>query len=96
VTSSALFVAAVLATVAPADIPDPAPTRPDEPVAKAFSAKQAAEYLDGVGVGWTRDRKCITCHTNMPYLMARPALPGDAGWKEVRAGFEPPDGGVRT
>ena len=86
--SSTLFVAAVLATVAPADIPEPVPTSPDEPVASAFSAKKAAEYLDGVGVGWTRDRKCITCHTNMPYLMARPALPGDVGWKEVRAFLE--------
>lgn len=72
----------------PADIPDPAPTKPTEPMAKAFSAVKASEYLDGVGVGWTRDRQCITCHTNMPYLLARPLIPGDAGWKEVRAFLE--------
>lgn len=72
----------------PADIPDPAPTKPNEPMAKAFSAAKAAEYLDGVGVGWTRDRQCITCHTNMPYMLARPLLPGDAGWKEVREFLE--------
>jgi squalene-hopene/tetraprenyl-beta-curcumene cyclase len=80
-----LVLAAVLTADKPPAIPDPGPTKPDEPVAKAFSPAKAAEYLDGVGVGWTRDRQCITCHTNLPYLLARPALPGDAGWKEVRA-----------
>lgn len=82
------LLAAAFLTAAPVDTPEPDPTRPDEPVAKAFSPRKAAEYLDGVGVGWTRDRKCITCHTNMPYLLARPLLPGDAGWKEVRAFLE--------
>ena len=62
-----------------ADIPQPAPTKPTEPVAKQFSAAKAGEYLDGVGVGWTRERKCITCHTNMPYLTARPLIKGDEG-----------------
>ena len=76
-----------LAFAAP-DVPVPEPTKPTEAMAKSFSAAKAAEYLDGVGVGWTRDRKCITCHTNMPYLMARPLLPGDAGWKEVREFLE--------
>jgi squalene-hopene/tetraprenyl-beta-curcumene cyclase len=70
-----------------ADIPKPAPTKSDEPLAKAFSAAKAGEYLDGVGIGWTRDRKCITCHTNMPYLTARPLIKGDE-WKEVRAFLE--------
>ncbi|MFO0802737.1 MAG: hypothetical protein U0791_06385 [Gemmataceae bacterium] len=74
--------------LAPFDIPDPEPTRGTEPLAAAFSKAKAAEYLDGVGVGWTRDRKCITCHTNMPYLMARPALAGSEGWKEVRTFLE--------
>ena len=74
---------------ASADIPKPAPTKADEPVAKAFSISKAGEYLDGVGVGWTRDRQCITCHTNMPYVMARPLVKtDDAGWKEVRAFLE--------
>jgi len=70
------------------DFPKPAPTKPDEPIAKQFSAENAAKYLDGVGVNWTRERECITCHTNMPYLTARPLLPGDEGWKEVRAFLE--------
>ncbi|MBX9579247.1 MAG: hypothetical protein K2X87_02975 [Gemmataceae bacterium] len=72
---------------APADAPPP-PTRADEPLAKAYSPAKAAAYLDAVGVGWTRDRACVTCHTNLPYLLARPTLPGDAGWKEVRRFFE--------
>ena len=88
-TPTPFLIAAVLATAAkPVDIPDPAPTRSDEAMARTFSPAKAAEYLDGVGVGWTRDRKCITCHTNLPYLLARPALPGDSGWKEVREFLE--------
>jgi squalene-hopene/tetraprenyl-beta-curcumene cyclase len=72
-----------------ADVPQPKPTKPDEPLAPAYSPAKAAAYLDGVGVNWTRDRKCATCHTNIPYLMARPVLRGDdAGWKEVRAFLE--------
>ncbi|HJZ60133.1 MAG TPA: prenyltransferase/squalene oxidase repeat-containing protein [Gemmataceae bacterium] len=73
---------------APPEVPQPEPTRPDEPMAAAFSPAKAAEYLDGVGVNWTRDRQCITCHTNLPYMLARPLLPGDAGWKEVRKFLE--------
>jgi squalene-hopene/tetraprenyl-beta-curcumene cyclase len=76
------------APVAAADIPKPKPTRPDEPFAREYSAENAAKYLDGVGVGWTREYKCITCHTNMPYLTARPLLKGDEGWKEVRTFLE--------
>src|SRR5438876_654365 len=84
--SPALLLA--LSVSGPADFPPPAPTRPDEPTAPAYSAAKAAEYLDGVGVIWTRDRQCITCHTNLPYMLARPLLPGDAGWKEVRKFLE--------
>lgn len=74
--------------VGAADFPQPAPTKPTEAFAKPFSYAKAGEYLDGVGVNWTRDRNCITCHTNMPYLTARPLLKGDAGWKEVRKYLE--------
>jgi squalene-hopene/tetraprenyl-beta-curcumene cyclase len=70
-----------------ADFPVPAPPKADEPVAKAWSAATAAAALDAAGVNWTRDRSCVTCHTNLPYLMARPLLKGDAGWKEVREFF---------
>lgn len=48
--------------------------RADEPLAKEFSLKKSAEFLDGVAGAWTRQHKCGACHTNYPYLMARPAL----------------------
>jgi squalene-hopene/tetraprenyl-beta-curcumene cyclase len=71
------------------DVAAPGKNRPDEPRA-AFSAARAADFLDRAAVTWTRERKCATCHTNVPYLMARPALRegGTAGQQEVRAFFE--------
>jgi squalene-hopene/tetraprenyl-beta-curcumene cyclase len=61
----------------------------DEPVRKTFSAEHAARYLDNASLNWQKRRKCATCHTNAPYLMARPAL-GTAlkGSGEVRSFFE--------
>lgn len=82
-----LFLPLLAAPLLAADLPRPKPTKPDEPLAKEYSPAKAAEYLDGVGIGWTRERKCITCHTNMPYLTARPLLKGDE-WKEVRTFLE--------
>lgn len=80
-----------------ADIPQPKPTKADEPIAKEFSLAKAGEYLDGVGVNWTRDRQCVTCHTNLPYVMARPLVKtDDAGWKEVRAFLEKDVAGWKT
>src|SRR5262245_18694794 len=68
----------------------PAPTRPDEPIAKSFSLLKGAEYLDGVNLAWTRERKCATCHTNVPFMLARPHLDvGEpAAMKEIRAFLE--------
>ena len=84
---SLLALALLAAPAGAADIPQPAPTKANEPLAKQFSPAKAAGYLDGVGINWTRDRECITCHTNMPYLTARPLLKGDE-WQEVRAFLE--------
>ncbi|EMB17471.1 prenyltransferase/squalene oxidase repeat-containing protein [Rhodopirellula europaea] len=61
----------------------------DEPIAESFSAKQAAIYLDRASLTWQKEKKCVTCHTNMPYMFARPALASvqkDSG--EVREFFE--------
>jgi squalene-hopene/tetraprenyl-beta-curcumene cyclase len=67
----------------------PAPNRADEPLAGKLAPERAAAFLDAVAVGWTRERRCGTCHTNYPYLLARPALKGDAaGTDEVRKFFE--------
>lgn len=62
---------------------------PDEPMAAEFSAEKAALYLDRASLNWQKKKKCATCHTNMSYMMARPALSSvqkDSG--EVRAFFE--------
>ncbi len=65
-------------------------TSPQEPLARALSLKKSAELLDTVAVEWTRQRKCGTCHTNYPYLMARPALKefSSPAMAEVRGFFE--------
>jgi len=73
-----------------ADTTVPAPTKPDEPIAPTFSPLKAAGYIDGVGLAWTRERKCATCHTNVPYVLARPKVKGGdpAPLKEVREFLE--------
>lgn len=57
-----------------AELPKVTANSGDEPLAKEFSLKKSAHFLDGVAGAWTRERKCGTCHTNYPYLMARPVL----------------------
>src|SRR5262245_15273461 len=68
----------------------PAPTKPNEPIAKAFSPTKAAAYLDGVGLDWTRTQACATCHTNVPFMLARPRVQGGdaAPMREVREFLE--------
>jgi len=62
---------------------------PDEPMAKEVSFAKTAAFLDHQSVAWTQGRKCGTCHTNYPYLLARPLLQGDmAAHDEVRKFFE--------
>ncbi|MDP6525112.1 MAG: squalene--hopene cyclase [Kiritimatiellia bacterium] len=61
----------------------------DEQIRKSFSAEQAARYLDNASLAWQKQQNCVTCHTSMTYLMARPALSStlkDSG--EVREFFE--------
>lgn len=63
--------------------------RADEPVLTEFSPEKAARYLDEASLTWQKRKKCATCHTNLPYLMARPALASvlaDSG--DVRSFFE--------
>jgi squalene-hopene/tetraprenyl-beta-curcumene cyclase len=67
-----------------------APNSPDEPVRPVASLTQAAAFLDSVSLNWTRGRKCGTCHTNYPYLVARPSLkePDSGAMAEIRGFFE--------
>lgn len=73
-----------------ADVPEGLPTiSPDEPLADEFSALEAARYLDRSALNWQKTKKCATCHTNLFYMVARPALKTiqpDSG--EVRAFYE--------
>jgi squalene-hopene/tetraprenyl-beta-curcumene cyclase len=73
-----------------AETPKPTITKSDEPIAKRFSAAKAAEYIDGVSLAWTRERKCFSCHTNVTAMIARPMVAGgdEAPMKEMRAFLE--------
>lgn len=57
--------------------PKPAPSRANEPLAPVLSLARSAEYLDSVTLAWIKERKCASCHTGFPFLLARPAL-GDS------------------
>jgi len=61
----------------------------DEPIATEFSDERAAQYLDRSALNWQKTKKCATCHTNLFYMVARPALKTilpDSG--EVRSFYE--------
>ena len=77
-SAAALLLVACLNTsgddAQPAAVVKPTPNSADEPLAKEFALGKAATFLDNVSVSWTREKKCGACHTNYPYLMARPLL----------------------
>ncbi len=62
---------------------------PSEPFAAVASMARAGDYLDKVALAWTKEKNCGSCHTNYPYLGARPAL-GETSprYAEVRHFFE--------
>jgi squalene-hopene/tetraprenyl-beta-curcumene cyclase len=68
----------------------PAANSPDEPPAKELSLARSAEFLDATTLAWIRQRKCASCHTGYPYLMARASLgdPKAPALLEVRKFFE--------
>ena len=68
---------------------DPGPNRGDEPFASAFSLEKGWDFLENASLKWQRDRKCVTCHTNMAYLISasEPALRRPAH-AEIRKYFE--------
>ncbi|MCA9017898.1 MAG: hypothetical protein KDA77_21415, partial [Planctomycetaceae bacterium] len=51
----------------------------DEPIRKEFSLEQADRYLEQGTVAWTKQRKCVSCHTNGLYLFSRPELTLELG-----------------
>ena len=68
----------------------PAGVSSREAINHVASMASAAKYLDERSLAWTRERKCGSCHTNYPYLIARPVLNehGSAAMSEVRRFFE--------
>ena len=64
------------------------PNTPDEPLARKLSLEKTAEFLDATSLNWTEQRKCGTCHTNYPYLMARPTLKNSEAHNRIRTFFE--------
>jgi squalene-hopene/tetraprenyl-beta-curcumene cyclase len=84
------FVAAQTPTIFLKDVPVGLPDiSADEPIAAKFSMEKAAQYLDRSALNWQKTKNCVTCHTNLFYMIARPALSSiqkDSG--EVRSFYE--------
>jgi squalene-hopene/tetraprenyl-beta-curcumene cyclase len=62
----------------------------DEPLRARLSLDRGVKYLDEVTVSWIREKKCASCHTGYPYLLARSSM-GDAqapALREVRGFLE--------
>lgn len=47
--------------------------RSDEPTI-SFSVEKASQHLDHGAIAWSRQKNCVSCHTNGTYLFIRPAL----------------------
>ena len=58
---------------------------PEEPLKEKFSAEAATRFLDISILHWQQKQECFACHTNYPYLMARPLLgAADRAHQQVR------------
>ena len=71
--------------------PKQPPSRsPGEPLARALSLTKAQQFLDGETLTWLGERKCASCHTGYPYLLARTGGgdPEAPAAREVRKFFE--------
>ncbi len=84
------FVGAQAPTIFLKDVPDGLPDISEsEPMADGFSAEKAAQYLDRSALNWQKTKNCATCHTNLFYMIARPALSKNlAESGEVRRFYE--------
>jgi squalene-hopene/tetraprenyl-beta-curcumene cyclase len=85
-----VFLVSTVIAGEPEAFPKPSPNSAKEPLAQTLSLDRTAAFLDGAALAWTREKKCNSCHTTYPYLMARPAL-GDTkapALLQMRAFFE--------
>lgn len=64
--------------VTPAGYAPPAANELSEPFATEFSLERAVRFLDAASLDWQNQKKCMTCHTNYSYLLARPLVAADA------------------
>lgn len=53
------------------------PSSSNEARLPALDEKQATSFLDETSLKWAAKNGCGTCHTNIPYLMARPLISRD-------------------
>ena len=71
----------ILTVQAPQESKGPGPNLRDEPMAKEFSLERGREFLDSASLWWLKEKKCLTCHTNVAYLST------GAGYASRRAAF---------
>ncbi|MFK7779361.1 MAG: terpene cyclase/mutase family protein [Gimesia sp.] len=57
----------------------------DERVLKEFSLELADRYLEQGSIAWSKQRNCVSCHTNGLYLFARPELTTELGPPSVES-----------
>jgi squalene-hopene/tetraprenyl-beta-curcumene cyclase len=74
VTACMTSVSTAAEPIAENSVDSPADIAPNEPYAKEFSLERIARYLDSAALDWQRTHACTSCHTMVPYLMARPTL----------------------
>ncbi len=55
------------------------PASETEPFLREFSSTLAVAYMEEGATAWTRERKCLSCHTNATYLVMRPSLTRSLG-----------------
>ena len=55
------------------------PASAEEPLLDHFSPQKADAYLAAGATAWTKEKNCISCHTNGSYLLLRPALTDTLG-----------------
>jgi len=66
--------------------PGPGPNRPEEPYAPEFSIEHGRAFLEAASLWWQKEKKCLTCHTNVAYLSTGGSYAsGRPGFQAVRA-----------
>jgi len=68
---AAVSMAPALWPIDPQEDPGPGANRVEEPFAKKFSLRKAVRFADAAAQDWGKQYRCVTCHTNGLYLVAR-------------------------